>query len=76
MRKALVAMGRWFGAPSVTLVGDGGSAAQGSPAFGSLAKLGSKQGGFGLGMFSVPRRMWLGPWQDTLGHLRKLNNTN
>ena len=31
MRKALVAMGRWFGAPSVTLVGDGGSAAQGSP---------------------------------------------
>ena len=31
MRKALVAMGRWFGAPSVTLLGDGGSAAQGSP---------------------------------------------
>ena len=31
MCKALVAMGRWFGAPSVTLVGDGGSAAQGSP---------------------------------------------
>ena len=31
MRKALVAMGRWFGAPSVTLVGHGGSVAQGSP---------------------------------------------
>ena len=28
---ALVAMEWWFGAPSVTLVGDGGSAAQGSP---------------------------------------------
>ena len=38
MRKALVAMGRWFGAPSVKLVGDGGSAAQGSPV---LARSGS-----------------------------------
>ena len=38
MRKALVAMGRWFGAPSVTLLGDGGSAAQGSPV---LARSGS-----------------------------------
>ena len=67
MRKPLVASGGGFEASSVKLVGDGGSAAQGSPAFGSLAKLGSKQGGFGLGMFSVPRRTWLGPWQDTLG---------
>jgi hypothetical protein len=31
MHKALVAMGRWFGAPSVTLVAYGSSAAQGSP---------------------------------------------
>jgi len=52
---------------SVELDGGGGSAAQVSPAFGKLAKLGSKQGGFGSGMFSVPRRTWLGPWQDTLG---------
>ena len=38
MRKALEATGRWLGAPSVTLVGDGGSAAQGSPV---LARSGS-----------------------------------
>ena len=35
-RNALVAMGWWFGAPSVTLVGDGGSAAQGSTVCRSL----------------------------------------
>ena len=55
MRKALVAMGRWFGAPSVTLVGDGGSAAQGSPvlacpgSYGApwLRELAQKQEGVG-----------------------------
>ena len=55
MRKALVAMGRWFGAPSVTLVGDGGSAAQGSPvltcsgSYGApwLRELAQKQAGVG-----------------------------
>ena len=66
MRKPLVASGGGFEASSVKLVRDGGSVAQGSPSFGSLAKLGSKEGGFGSGMFSVPRRTWLGPWQDTL----------
>jgi len=33
MRKALVAMGRWFGAPSVTLVGDGGAGLAGAGVF-------------------------------------------
>ena len=54
-RNALVAMGWWFGAPSVTLVGDGGSAARGSPvlacsgSYGApwLRELAQKQEGVG-----------------------------
>ena len=56
MRRALVAKSGHGDGWSVELDGGGGSAAQGSPAFGKLAKLGSKQGGFGSGIFSVPRR--------------------
>ena len=56
----------WIGAPSVTLIGDGGSAAHGSPRFDKLAKPGSNQAGFGLGMPSVPWRTCLGPRQGTL----------
>ena len=67
MRNALAATGRRFGAPGVTLVGDGGSAAQGSPGFDKLAKPGSNQAGFGSGMPSVPWRSCLGPRQGTLG---------
>ena len=64
MRKALVAMGRWFGAPSVTLVGDGGSAAQGSPvlacsgSYGApwLRELAQKQEGVGAQLTGGSRR--------------------
>ena len=50
MREPLVVLWRWFGAPSATLVGDGGSAAVGNA--GELALGGSKAGvrvcGFGV----------------------------
>ena len=49
-RNALVAMGWWFGPPSVTLVGDGGSAAAGNAS--ELVLGGSEAGvwvcGFGV----------------------------
>ena len=64
MRTALVAMGRWFGAPSVTLVGDGSSAAQGSPvlacpgSYGApwLRELAQKQEGVGAQLTGGSRR--------------------
>ena len=50
MRKPLVVLWRWFGAPSATLVGDGGSTAAGNA--GELALGGSEAGiwvcGFGM----------------------------
>ena len=70
MRRALVTMGRWFGAPSVTLVGDGGSAAQGSPvlarsgSYGApwLRELAQKQEGVGaqIGRASCRERVLTG----------------
>ena len=50
MRKPLVVFWRWFGAPSATLVGDGGSAAAGNA--GELA-LGSSEAGIGVCGFGV-----------------------
>ena len=64
MLKPLVVFWRWFGAPSATLVGDGGSAAAGNA--GELA-LGSSEGGIGvcgLGMCAQGQRR---PRQGTAG---------
>ena len=63
-RNALVVLWRWFGAPSVTLVGDGGSAAAGNA--GELALGGSKAGIWvcGFGMRAQGQRR---PWQGMVG---------
>ena len=64
MRKPLVVFWRWFGAPSATLVGDGGSAAAGNA--GELALGGSEAGIWvcGFGMRAQGQRR---PWQGTAG---------
>ena len=64
MRNALVVLWRWFGAPSVTLVGDGGSAAAGNAD--ELALGGSEAGIWvcGFGMRAQGQRR---PWQGTAG---------
>ena len=63
-RNALVAMGWWFGHPSVTLVGDGGSAAAGNA--GELALGGSEAGVWVCG-FGVRAQGQRRPWQGTVG---------
>ena len=63
-RNALVALWRWFGAPSVTLVGDGSSAATGNA--GELALGGSKAGVWVYG-FGVRAQGQRRPWQGTVG---------
>ena len=61
MRKPLVVLWRWFGAPSATLDGGGGSAAAGNA--GELVLGGSKAGvwvrGFGV-RAQGQRRLWQG----------------
>ena len=64
MRNPLVVLWRWLGAPSATLVGDGGSAAAGNA--GELALGGSEAGIWvcGFGMRAQGQRR---PWQGTVG---------
>ena len=64
MRKPLVVLWRWFGAPSATLVGDGGSAAAGNA--GELA-LGSSEAGIGVCGFGMRAQGQRRPWQGTAG---------
>ena len=64
MRNPLVVLWRWLGAPSATLVGDGGSAAAGNA--GELA-LGSSKAGVWVCGFSVHAQGQRRPWQGTVG---------
>ena len=64
MRKPLVVLWRWFGAPSATLIGDGGSAAAGNA--GELA-LGSFEAGIGVCGFGMRAQGQRRPWQGTAG---------